>query len=161
MSDSLRPMNHSTQASLSITNSRNPLKPMSIVSVMPSNHLVLCRLLLFLPSIFPSIWAFSSESALYIQWPRYWSFSFSISLSNEYSWLISFRIDWLDLLAVQMTLKSLLQHHNSKALILQRSPFFKSNSHICTWLLEKKGWLYVPLLAKWSLFFLIHCLGLS
>ena len=123
MSDSLRPMNHSTQASLSITNSRNPLKPMSIVSVMPSNHLVLCRLL-FLPSIFPSIRVFSNESALHIRWPNYWSFSFSISPSNEHPGLISIRMDWLDLLSVQGTLKSLLQHHSSKALILRCSAFF-------------------------------------
>ena len=124
MSDSLRPMNHSTQASLSITNSRNPLKPMSIASVMPSNHLVLCRPLLFLPSIFPSIRVFSNESALHIRWPNYWSFSFSISPSNEHPGLISIRMDWLDLLAVQGTLKSLLQHHSSKASILRCSAFF-------------------------------------
>ena len=91
---------------------------------MSSNHLVLCRPLLFLPSIFPNIRVFSNESALHIRWPKYWSFSFSISPSNEYSELISFRIDWLDLLAVQGTLKSLLQHHSSKASILQRSAFF-------------------------------------
>ena len=97
---------------------------MSIESVMPSNHLILCRPLLLLPSIFPSIRVFSNESALRIRWPKYWSFSFNISLSNEHPGLISFRIDWLDLLAVQGTLKSLLQHHSSKALILQRSAFF-------------------------------------
>ena len=97
---------------------------MSIESVMPSNHLNLCRLLLLLLSIFPSIGVFSNESALHIRWPKYWSFSFSISPSNEYSGLISFRMDWLDLLAVQGTLKSLLQHHSSKASILQRSAFF-------------------------------------
>ena len=97
---------------------------MSIESVMPSNHLIFCRPLLLQPSIFPSIRIFSSESVLCISWPKYWSFSFSISPSNEYSGLISFRIDWLDLLAVQGTLKSLLQHHSSKASILQHSAFF-------------------------------------
>ena len=97
---------------------------MSIESVMPSNHLILCRPLLFLPSIFLSIRVFSSESVLGIRWPKYWSFSFSISPSNEYSGLISFRMDWLDLLAVQGTLKSLFQHHSSKASILQYSAFF-------------------------------------
>ena len=113
------------QASLSITNSRSLLKLMSIESVMPSNHHILCHpLLLLLPSIFPSIRDFSSESVLHIRWPKYWSFSFNISLSNEYSGLISFRMDWLDLLAIQGTLKSLLQHHNSKASILQHSAFF-------------------------------------
>ena len=112
------------QASLSITNSQSLLKLMSIELVMPLNHLILCYPLLFLPSIFPSIRVFSKELALRIRWPKYWSFSFSISPSNEYSGLISFRIDWLDLLTVQGTLKSLLQHHSSKASILQRSAFF-------------------------------------
>ena len=112
------------QASLSITNSWSLLKLMSIVSVMPSNHLILCHPLLLLPSIFPSIRVFSNESVLHIRWPKYWSFSFSISPSNEYSGLISFRMDWLDLLAVQGTLKSLLQHHSSKASILRLSAFF-------------------------------------
>ena len=112
------------QASLSITNSQSLLKLISIESMMPSNHLILCRPLLLLPSIFRSIRVFSNESALHIRWPKYWSFSFSISPSNEYSGLISFRMDWLDLLAVQGTLKSLLQHHSSKASILQRSAFF-------------------------------------
>ena len=110
------------QASLSITNSQSLLKLMSIESVMPSNHL--CRPLLLLPSIFPSIRVFSNESVLCIRWPKYWSFSFSISHSNEYSGLISFRMVWLDLLAVQGTLKSLLQHHSSKASILRCSAFF-------------------------------------
>ena len=105
------------QASLSITNSQNLLKVMSVESVMPSNHLILCHPLLLLPSIFPSIRIFSSESVLRIRWPKYWSFSFSISPSNEYSGLISFRMDWLDLLGLQGTRKSLLQHHSSKALI--------------------------------------------
>ena len=118
------PMDCSNQASLSITNSQSLLKLMSIKSVMPSNRLILCRPLLLPPSIFPSIRVFSSESVLYIRWPKYWSFSFSISPSNEYSGLISFRMDWLDLLVVQGTLKSLLQHHSSKASILWPSAFF-------------------------------------
>ena len=109
---------------------------MSIESVMPSNHLILCRPLL-LPSIFPSIRVFSNESALCIRWPKYWSFSFNISPSNEHSGLISFRMDWLDLLAVQGTLKSLLQHHSSKASILWPQLSLWSNSHIHTGLLEK------------------------
>ena len=112
------------QASLSISNSQSPLKPMSIESVMPSNHLILCRPLLLLPSIFPSIRVFSNESGLHIRQPKYWSFSFSISPSNEDSGLISFRMDWLDLLAVQGTLRSLFQHHSSKASILRCSAFF-------------------------------------
>ena len=112
------------QASLSITNSRSLLKLMSIKLVMPSNHLILCHPLLLLPSIFPSIRVFSSDSVLCIRWPKYWSFSFSISPSSEYSGLIFFRIDWLDILAVQGTLKSLLQHHSSKASILQCSALF-------------------------------------
>ena len=125
MSDSLRP--HELQHArlpLSITNSQSPPKPMSIESVMRSNHLILCRPLLLLPSIFPCIRVFSNESALHIRWPKYWSFSFSISPSNEHPGQISFRIDWLDLLAVQGTLKSLLQHHSSKASILLCSAFF-------------------------------------
>ena len=112
------------QASLSITNSRSLCKLMSIESVMASNHLILCHPLLLSASVFPSSRVFSSESVLRIRWPKYWSFSFNISPSNEYSGLISFRMDWLDLLAVQGTLKSLLQHHNSKASILQHSAFF-------------------------------------
>ena len=116
------PWTAACQASLSITNSRSPPKPMSIESVMPSNHL--CHPLLLLPLIFPSIRVFSNESALRNKWPKYWSFSFSISPSNDYSGLISFGIDWLDLLAVQGTLKSLLQHHSLKASILQHSAFF-------------------------------------
>ena len=114
------------QASLSITNSRNLLKLMSIESVMPSNHLILCRPLLLPPSIFPSITVFSNESVLPIRWPKNWSFSFSISPSKEYSGLISFKMDWLDLLAVQGTLKSLLQHHSSKASILRHSSLSNS-----------------------------------
>ena len=111
------------QVSLSITNSWSLLKLMSVASVMPSNHLILCCPLLP-PSVFPSIRVFFNESVLIIRWPKCWSFSFSISPSNEYSGLISFRTDWLDLLAVQGTLKSLLQHHSSKASILQHSAFF-------------------------------------
>ena len=118
------PWTAARQASLSITNSRSFLKLMSIASVIPSNHLILCYPLLLLPSIFPNIRVFSHESVLCIRQPKYWSFSFSISPSNEYSGLISFRMDWLDLFAVQGTLKSLLQHHSSKASILQRSAFF-------------------------------------
>ena len=112
------PWTAARQAFLSITNSQSLLKLMSIELVMTSNHLILCHPLLLLPSIFPSIRVFSNESVLHIRWPKYWSFSFSISPSNEYSGLISFRMDWLDLLAVQGTLKSLLQHHSSKASIL-------------------------------------------
>ena len=112
------------QASLSITNSQRLQKLTSIESVMPSNHFILCHPLLLPLSIFPSIRAFSNESVLCIRWPKYWSFSFNISPSNEYSALISFKVDWLDLLAVQGTLKSLLQHHSSKASILQHSAFF-------------------------------------
>ena len=112
------------QASLSITNSQSLLKLMSIELMMPSNHLILCCPLLLLPSIFPSIRVFSNESTLRMRWPKYWSFSFSISPSNEYSGLISFRMDWLDLLAIRGTLKSLLQHHSSKASILWCSAFF-------------------------------------
>ena len=124
MSDSLRPHeSQHAQASLSITNSWSSLKLMSIELVMPSNHLILCRPLILPPSIFPSIRVFSNELALHIRWTKYWSLSFSINPSNEYSGLISFRIDWFDLLAVQGTLKSLL-HHNSKALILWGSAFF-------------------------------------
>ena len=120
------------QASLSNTNSQALLKLMSIKSVMPSNHLTLCYPLLLLPSIFPSIRVFSNKSALCIRWSKYWSSSFSISPSSEYSGLISFRMDWLDLLAVQGTLKSLLQHHTSKASILQHSAFFIVQlSHPC------------------------------
>ena len=112
------------QASLSITNSWSLLKLISIESVIPSNHLILCRTLLLLPPILPSIRVFSNESALHIRWPKYWSFSFSIIPSNEYSGLISSIMDWTDLLAVQGTLKSLLQHHSSEASILWHSAFF-------------------------------------
>ena len=136
------PWTTARQASLSITTSRSPPKPMSIELVMPSNHLILCRPLLLLPPIPPSIRVLSNESVLCIRWPKYWSFSFNISPSDEHPGLISFRMDWLDLLAVQGTLKSLLQHHSSKPSILlmvlkgaQLS--LSSNSHIHTWLLEK------------------------
>ena len=118
------PVDCSTPGFLSISNSRSLLKLISIELVMPSNHLILCCPLLLLPLIFPTIRVFSSESALHIKWPKYWNFSFNISPSNEHPGLISFKVDWLDLLAVQGTLKSLLQHHSSKASILQHSAFF-------------------------------------
>ena len=120
----LTPWTAAHQASLSITNSRSLLKLMPIESVMPSNHLILCHSPLLLPSIFTSIRVFSNESVLHISWPNYWSFSFSISHSSEYSGLISFRMNWFDLLAVQGTLNSLLQHHSSKASILRHSALF-------------------------------------
>ena len=118
------PITAAHQASLSITNSQSLPKLMSIESVIPSNHLILCRPILLLPSIFPSIRVFSNESALHIRWPKYWSFSFTISPSKEHPGLISFRMDWLDLLGLQGTLKSLLQHHSSNRSILQSSAFF-------------------------------------
>ena len=118
------PWTAACQASLSITNSQSLLKLMSIDSMMPSNHLILCHPLLLLPSVFPGIRAFSNKSVLRIRWPKYWSFSFSISPSNEYSGLFSFRMDWLDLLVGQGTLKSLLWHHSAKASILQPLAFF-------------------------------------
>ena len=124
VSNSATPWTAACQASLSIINSQRLLRLMFINSVMPSNHLILCCPLLLLPSIFPSIRVFSNESLLCIRWPKYWSLRFNISFFNEYSGLICFRIDWLDLLAVQGTLKSLLQHHSSKASILQCSAFF-------------------------------------
>ena len=130
------PWNAARQASLSITNSRSPPRPMSIKSVMPSNHLIFYCHLLLLPSILPSIRVFSKESALRITWPKYWSFSFNTSSFNEHPGLISFRMDWLDFLAVQGTLKSLLQHHSSKASILQCSTFFilqLSHPYMTTW----------------------------
>ena len=134
------PWTAACQASLSITNSQSLCKLMFIKSVMPSNHLILCRPLLLPPLIFPSIRVFSNESVLHIKWPKYWSWSFGISSSNEYSGLISFGMDWIDLLTVQGTLKSLLQHHSSKAPILHCSAFFivqLSHPHLTTWLLEK------------------------
>ena len=128
------------QASLSITNFQSSPKLTSIESVMPSNHLILCCPLLLLPSIFPSITVFSNESALRIRWPKYWSFSFSIIPSNEHSGLISFRMNWLDLLAVQGTPKSLLQHHSSKASVLRHSAFFTAMKLKDAYSLEGKLW---------------------
>ena len=122
------------QASLSITNCQSLPKPMSIESVMPSNHLILCHPLLLPPSIFPSIRVFSNESVLHIRWPKCWSFHFSISPSNEYSGLISFRIDWFDLFAIQGTLKNLLQHHSSKASILQCSALLRVQLSYHVWI---------------------------
>ena len=132
MSDSVTPWTAAHHTSLSITNSRSLLKLMSIELVMPSNHLILCHPLLLLPSVFPNIRVFSNESALHIRWPKYWSFSFKISPSNEHLGPVSPRIDWLDPFAVQGTLKSLLQHHSSKASILRHSAFFTVQlSHPC------------------------------
>ena len=148
------------QTSLAITNSQSPLKPMSIESVMLSNHLIFCRPLLLQPSIFPSTWVFSNESYLCIRWPKYWSFSFSISPTNEHPGLISFRVAWLDLLAVQGTLKCLLQHYSSKASILWCSAFFIvqfSDPYMNTG--------QTIALTRWTfwqcLWFLICCLGWS
>ena len=145
------PRTAARQASLSITNSQSLHKLTSIESVMPSNHLNLCRPLLLLPSVFPSIRVFSNESVLHIKWPKYWSFSFGIIPSNEYSGIISFRTDWFDL-AVQGTLRSLLQHHSSKASILQSSAFFMvqlSHPYMNTGkTIALQLWLYGPLLAK-------------
>ena len=157
------PWTAASQASLFFTISQSLLKHIPIKLLIPSNHLILCCPLLLLPSIFPNIKVYPNESVLRIRWPKYWSFSFNISPSNEYSGLISFTIDWFDIHAVKGTLKSLLQHHNSKASILWRSTFsLCSNSHNCTWLLEKPQlWLYGPLSAKWCLCFLTHCLRLS
>ena len=138
----MTPRTAARQASLSITNSRSLLKLKSIVLVMPSNHLILCHPFLLPPSIFPSIRVFSNELVLPVRWLKYWNFSFSTSPSNEYSGLISFRMDWLDLLAVQGTLKSLLQHHSSKASILQCSASFivqLSHSYIPTRLSGKES----------------------
>ena len=126
------PMNRSMPGLPVHRHSRNPPKPMSIVSVMPSNHLTLCHPLLLLPSIFPSITVFSNESALRIRWPKYWSFSFSIRPSNEHPGLISYRMDWLDLLAVQGILKSFLQHRSSKHQFFGAQLSSQSNSHIHT-----------------------------
>ena len=149
------PWRAAQQASLSFTISQNLLKLMSFESMMPSNHLILCHPLL-LPLVFPSIRIFSSELALCIRWLKYWSLSFSISLSNEYSQLISFRIDGFDLLADQGTLKSLLQHRSSSASILWRSAFFMVQlSHLCMTTGKTIIWLCTPLSAKWCLCFLI------
>ena len=143
------PWTAACQASLSIINSWSLLKHMSIESGMPFNPLILCHLLLLLLSIFSSIRIFSNESVLYTRWQKYWSFSFSISPSNEYSGLISFRIDWLDLLAVQGTLKSLLQHHSSKASVLQCSAFFTVQlSHPYMTTGKTIAWLDRPLWTK-------------
>ena len=139
------------QASPSITNSQNLLKLMSIESVMPSNHLILCCPLFLLPSIFSSIRVFSKESVLPIRWPKYWSFSFSINPSNEYSGLIPFRMDWFDLLAVQGTFRSPLQHHSLKASILWHSTFFMvqlSIIHQCTWRQTRKRGADLPCLPE-------------
>ena len=155
MSGSVTPWTAVHQASLSISNSRRLLKLMSIELLMPSNHLILYCTLCLLPSIFPSIRVFSNESALHIRWPKY--YSFSISLSNEYSELISFQIDWFDLLTFQGTLKSLLQHHSSKASILQYSAFFMvqlSHLHVTTGKI-------IALTIQTSVGKVIHCLGLS
>ena len=152
------PMDCACQASLSVTNSRSLLKLRSIKSVIPSNHLTLCHPLLLLPSIFPSIRVFSNESALHIRWPKYWSFSFNISPSNEHPGLISFRMDWLDLLAVKGTLKCLLQHHSSKASILLCSAFFivqLSHPYMTT------GKTIALTRQTFVLCFLICCLGCS
>ena len=147
----MTPWTAAHQASLSSTNSWSLLKLMSIESVMPSNHLILCHPLLLPLSIFLSNRVFSNKSVLYIGWPKYWNFAFSISLSNEYSGLISFRMDWLDLLAIQGTLKNLLQHHSSKAPILQHSAFFIGQlSHP-----------YMTTGKKHRFDFLICCLGWS
>ena len=156
------PSTAARQASPSITSSQSLLTLTSIELVMPSNHLILCHPLLLPPSIFPSIRVFSSESVLCIRWPKYWRFSFSISSSNEYSGLISFRIDWLDLLVIQGTLKSLLQHHSSKASILQRSAFFIVQlSHLYMTTGKTIALTRQILLTKWCLCFLICCLGWS
>ena len=150
MSNSLWPHGQKhARASLSITSSWSLLKLMSIELVMPSNHLILCHHLLLLPSIFPSIRVFSNELVCWIRWPKYWSFSFSIHSSNEYSGLIFFMIGWSDLLAVQGTLKSLLQHHSSKASILRHSAFFIVQlSYPYTTTEKPKLWIDRPLLAK-------------
>ena len=144
------------------TNSWSPPKPMSIESMMPSNHLILCCPLLLLPSIFPSIRVSSDESALPIRWPKYWSFSFNISSTGEHPGLMSFRMDWLDLLAVQGTLKSLLQHHSSKATILHHSVFFivqLSHPYMTTGkIIALTKWTFVN--KEW-LCFLVYCLGWS
>ena len=152
MSDSATPWTAARQDPLSITNSRSLLKLMPIESVMPSNHLIFCCPHLLLPSVFPSIRVFSSESALHIRWPKYWSFSINISPSNEYPGLSSYRMDWLDLLAVQGTLKSLLQHHSSKASILLSSAFFivqLSHLYLTTdWSVRKLACKQIPMKEK-------------
>ena len=150
------------QASLSITNSWSLIKLMFAELVMPSNHLILCHPLLLLTSILPSIRVFPNESVLHIRWPKYWSFSFSISPSNEYSGLISFRIDWLDLLAVQRTLKSLLQHESSKESVLRCSAFLMVQlSHLYTTTGKTIALTIQIFVSKVCLCVLIGCLGLS
>ena len=165
LSDSVTPWTAARQASLSITNSQSLPKPMSIESVMPSNHLILCRPLLLLSSIFPRISVFSNESALRIRRPKYWSFSFNISPSNEHPGLISFRTDWLDLLAVQGTLKSLIQHHSSKVSILLHSAFFivqLSHPYMTTGkTIALTRWTFVDIVMLLICCFLICCLGWS
>ena len=156
------PWTAACQASLSFSNSQSLLKPLSMEPVMPSNHFILCHPLLLLPSIFPSIRVFTNESALHIRWPKYWSFSFSISHSSEYSELISFRIDWFVLLAVQGTLKSLPQHHSSKALVLWCSAFFMVQLSQPSVTTEKTiTFDYMDLFQQSNLWFLICCLGWS
>ena len=157
----MTPWTAAWQASLSITISQSLLKLMSIELVMPSNHLIFCHPLLFLSSVFPSIRVFSNELALRIRWPKYWSFSFSISPSNEYSGLTAFRNDWFDLLTVQGTLKSLLQYHNLKASILWCSAFFVVHLSHPYMITGKIIALTCTDLCWQSLCFLIHCLGLS
>ena len=153
-------MDLARQASLSFTISRSLLKLTSIELVMPTNHLILCHLLLLLPSIFPSIRVFSKESAIHIRWSKYGSFS--ITPSNEYSGLISFKVDWFDLIAVQGLTRVFSITTIQKHQFFGSQPSLWSNSHICTWLLETPQlWPYEPLLAKWCLCFLIPCLGLS
>ena len=158
----MTPWTTAHQASLSLTISWTLLKLMSIESIMPSNHLIFCHPLILLPSTFTSIRVFSNESILHIKWPKYWSFSFSLSPSNENSGLISFRIDWLDFLAVQGTLKSFLQHHSSKASILWNSDFFMaqiSHPYMATGkTIALTRWTFV---GKVMSLFLIHCLDLS
>ena len=157
VSDSVTPWTAALQASLSFTISQSLFKLTSIELVMPSNHLILCHYSLLLPSILSSIRVFSNELALCIRWPKYLSLSFSINSSNEYSGLISSRIDWFDLLAVQGSLKSLLQHHNLKTSILQCTAFFMAQlSH--PYMTTRKT-IDGPLLGKWCLCFLICCLG--
>ena len=163
MSTSVTPWTAARQASLSITNSWSLLTLMSIELVMPSNHLILCRPLLLPPSIFPSIRVFSNESVLHIRWPKYWSFSFNVSHSNEYSGLISFRSDWLDL-TVQGNLKSLFQHYSSKASVLWCSAFFFGPTLTSTHDLTTGKIIALTrqtFVAKYCLWFLTCCLGLS
>ena len=158
----MTPWTAACQASLSITNSWCLLKLMSIESVMPSNHLILCHLLLFLPSLFHKIRIFSNELVLCIKWPKYWRFSFSISSSSEYSGLISFRVDWLNLLTVQGSLKSFLQYRSSKVSTLQHLAFFIIHlSHPYMTTGKPQLWLDRPLFVKQCLCFLISCIGWS